>query len=175
MDEIRKQKMEDACWRLISNLEEILSRYRQLLDLVRKEKEALQHFDISTIQSINEKKEDLLTKIRFLDSTRERYATELADLVGLDSEYPRLMELAKRVPGYLADKLRLSHATLEIVLKRVQQQNEENRLLVEAGLQTLQGAIADLKSSVTGSSVYRRDKKMDSGKDVAGALRSTQV
>ena len=83
--------------RLVGNLEEMTKLYRQLLDLVRKEKQLLIEADMEKLHENNETKENLLFKIKSIDGLRMRYAAELASLVHADSENPRLLDIAKNL------------------------------------------------------------------------------
>ncbi|MGZ3747793.1 MAG: flagellar export chaperone FlgN, partial [Pseudobdellovibrionaceae bacterium] len=105
--------------RLVANLEEMTKLYRQLLDLVRKEKQLLVDANMEKLQENNEFKENLLFKIKSIDSLRMRYAAELACLVHADQENPRLLDIAKNLGGAEGDRLRVIHSALDLLVKRL--------------------------------------------------------
>jgi hypothetical protein len=175
MEEIRNTKVVEVTNRLLQNLDDLITSYRHLLESVRLERDFLADAQIEKIQQNNEVKEGLLTKIKALDSIRERYAKELANLVKLDSDYPRLLELAQKVPFELGEKLRLSHATLDLILRRLNTLNQQNQKVVETSLQTLHGALNELKDTLSPSKTYGRNKKVGHVNEGAGVLRNQKA
>lgn len=175
MDEIRNIKVAEVTNRLLQNLDDLVTAYRHLLDAVRLERDFLADSQVEKIKQNNELKEGLLVKIKALDSIRERYAKELAHLVNLEGDYPRLLELAKKVPFELGEKLRLSHATLDLILRRLQTLNQQNQRVVETSLQTLHGALNELKDTLSPSKTYGRDKKVGHVNEGAGVLRNQKA
>ena len=111
--------------KLISNLEELTKHYRQLLDLVRKEKQLLIDANIDLINESNLQKEILLNKIQELDALRVNYAHEVAEKLNISKVEARLLNLAIHLGGAQGDKLRSQHAALEMILKRLAEINKE--------------------------------------------------
>lgn len=112
---------ERAFQKLEANLEELTKIYRNLLEVVRKEKEILIRADREALEENNQIKEELLYKLRAQDSLRSRYAMDLATIVGGDVENPRLLELAQKLASLpaAADRLRTQHAALDILIRRI--------------------------------------------------------
>ncbi len=154
--------------KLTSNLDELTKNYRLLLDLLRREKDLLIGADIEKLNQCNHEKENLLYKIRTLDSARERYAKELAQLIGADVANPRLLELSKKVSSKEGDRLRTIHATLEILIKRVTELNKENEQYASSALSVLNGAMDNIKETLVGKKTYAREGKMSYGPEKAG-------
>lgn len=150
--------------KLANNLEEMVKLYRTLLDVVRKEKEFLLQADVEKLNENNQAKENLLYKIRGLDTTRERYAKEFANLIGADATAPRLSEIAKKcsLSGNVeqGEKLRNIHSTLEILIKRLSELNKENEEYAQSALQVVNGAMNNIKDTLGGKKTYARQGKM---------------
>jgi flagellar biosynthesis/type III secretory pathway chaperone len=164
---------ERAYLKLLNNLEEMVKLYRTLLDVVRKEKELLIKADIEKLNENNQAKENLLYKVRGLDTTRERYAKEFAQMVGADVSAPRLLDIAKKcsLSGHVeqGEKLRNIHSTLEILIKRLSELNKENEEYAQSALQAVNGAMNNIKDTLSGKKTYAREGKMTSaGPDKAG-------
>jgi flagellar biosynthesis/type III secretory pathway chaperone len=158
-----------AYQKLVNNLEELTKLYRQLLDIVRKEKELLLAADIAKLDENNKDKEALLYKIRTQDSARERYAKEFARLIGGDTASPRLLDLAKILHGTDEEKrLRTIHSMLEMIVSRVQSLNKENEEYAQSALGILNGAMTNVKETLAGKKTYARKGKMEYGPDRAG-------
>lgn len=170
---------EKSYQKLITNLEELTKLYRSLLDIIRKEKEILVEANIQKLDESNKAKEAVLHKIRSQDSARERYAKEFAQALGLtgnEALQPRLLELAKKVQGEAANRLRSIHATLEILVKRSSDLNRENEEYTQAALKNLNGALNNIKDTLGGKKTYSRQGTMaGAGPDKAGNFVSKET
>lgn len=164
MDEMTKKNLLN---KLVSNLEDLTKSYRQLLELLRKEKEFLTVSDLTNLGESNKNKELLLLRIKAQDTARERYARELAHAVGTDSQQPRLLEIAKVLQGDDADRLRVLHATLDLLIRRVYELNKDNELLTKNALAVLGGAMGEIKDTLAPKKTYERQGKMTKGSEQA--------
>jgi len=165
--------------KLTSSLDELIKLYRNLLDIVRKEKEALLQSQIDIIHENNKAKEGLLAKIRATDLVRERYARDLAQAVGSDAKTPRLLEIAQKMTGVGAspdaDRLRQLHSILVLLIERVAEINKANAQYAENALKTLSMALGDVKSTLGGKKVYERKGKLNEGPNRAGNFVSKEA
>lgn len=164
-----------AYQKLLISLEEMTKLYRSLLDVVRKEKDFLIAADIEKLNENNKNKETLIYKIRALDASRERLAKEVGKDLGLPMPNPRLMEIAQKVSSAEAEKLRNVHATLEIIVKRVSDLNKENEQYTQSALKNLNGAMNEIKETLSGKHVYERKGKKAYGPDQAGNFVSKEA
>lgn len=168
--------VERAFQKLEGNLEELTKIYRSLLDIVRKEKENLLKADRDALEESNKLKEDILFRLRGQDALRSRYATELASMVGADSENPRLLELAQKLAGTrAADRLRNQHAALDILIKRITDINKENEEYAKSALGTLSGALNDIKDTLSGKKTYGGKGQYKTGPQVSGNFVSKEA
>lgn len=161
--------------RLEGNLEELIKLYRVLLDTVRKEKEYLIAADGEKIAELNQSKENLLHKVRTQENIRLRYAKEAAAEVGADPEAPRLLEIAQKYGGVEGDRLRHIHSTLDLLLKRLSEINKENQQYAEKGLNTLTGALEEVKDTLTGKAGYGKSASKERGPEKTGNLVSREA
>jgi len=168
--------VERAFQKLEANLEELTKIYRSLLDIVRKEKELLLKADRDALDESNKLKEDLLFKLRAQDSLRSRYAMDLANLVGADAENPRLLELAQKLAGTpAADRLRTQHAALDMLIKRITEINKDNEEYAKSALQTLSGALGEIKDTLSGKKTYGGKGQYKQGPQVSGNFVSKEA
>ena len=168
--------VERAFHKLEANLEELTKIYRSLLDIVRKEKELLLKADRDALEESNKLKEELLFKLRAQDSLRSRYAMELATMVGADIENPRLLELAQKLAGTpAADRLRTQHAALDILIRRITEINKDNEEYAKSALNTLNGALDDIKDTVSGKKTYGGKGQYKQGPQVSGNFVSKEA
>ncbi len=161
--------------KLVHNLEEITKNYRIVLDLVRKEKELLLQADIDGLVECNQSKEILVHKLKNLDTARERIARELAAHLGVDTQQPRLLEIASKLPMESGDRLRSIHATLDMIMRRLQELNKENEQYAQSALKTVGGALEELKSTLAGKKTYVKKGTLTQSPDQAGNLVSREA
>lgn len=162
--------------KLIGNLEDLTKHYRTLLDTVRKEKDLLINTDIEKLNENNFLKEQTLFKIKSLDSLRVNYATELAQMVGADYKEPRLLEIAQRIGGQEAVRLRQMHSTLEMITKRTVELNKENAIYAESALKNVNAAMNNIKDTFMGpQKTYQKKGVVQSGPNHAGNLVSREA
>lgn len=167
--------VEKSAQKLISNLEDITKLYRQLLDVVRKEKDLLISADREKIEENNLTKESLLMKLRLADVARMRCASDLALLIGCDAENPRLLELSHKLGGDLGERLRIQHSALDMLIKRITDLNKENEEHAKTALRTLNGALNELKETISGKKTYEKKGQYKLGPQVAGNFVSKEA
>ncbi len=168
--------VERAYQKLETNLEDLTKIYRTLLETVRKEKEILVSADREALEQNNIHKEEILFKLRAQDSLRSRYAMDLASVVGADVESPRLLEIAQKLgsfPG--ADRLRVQHAALDMLIKRITEINRENESFTKSALKSLNGALDNIRETLTGKKTYERKGQYKQGNQVAGNFVSKEA
>jgi hypothetical protein len=161
--------------KLETNLEEITKLYRQVVDLLRKEKEILLSGDPEKINEATKTKEFILIRIKALDSLRTKYASDLARELNLDPEQPRLLEIAREIDGDRGVKLRGIHSALEILFKRIPELNKENEEYAQSGLKNLQGTMENLKDNLTGKKNYQRKGNLQRSSEQSGHLMSKEA
>lgn len=167
--------IERAHSKLTQNLEDLVHLYRQLLHFVRQEKEFLLEAKSEELAELNLQKDQLLQKMRLADTLRQKHAQELATLVKADVENPRLLELAQKFDGPLADRLRQLHSTLDIVIKRVVEINKENEDYAKSALNNLDGAMSNIKETLSGKKTYGVQGKMKMGPQHAGNFIKKEI
>ena len=174
---IKKLKEEDlmTAEKLISNLEDLTKNYRQLLDLVRKEKQLLIDANIDFINESNFQKEVLLTKIQELDAHRVDYASEVADKLNISKGDARLLNIANHLGGAQGDKLRSQHAALEMILKRLSEINKDNAIYAEAAVHTVSKALESIRETLMRQKTYQNKGKYQQGTDKSGHLVSKEA
>lgn len=160
---------------LVDCLEDLVKVYRSLLEVVRKEKEILVSTKLDDLNDNNRAKESLLHKSKNLEQLRIRFVQELADQVGLVELSPRLKDLAIYLDDTRAERLRNIHSVLELLLKRVQELNKQNEVLVDSALKNITGAMNSLKDNLQPKPVYQRHGEMQAQVTPGGHLVSKQV
>lgn len=167
-----KQK---AYEKLVQNLEEITKLYRLMFDCVRKEKDLLIQNNIDLLNENNLRKEDLIMKLKSVDSSRAGYAADLAAAIGASTTEPRLLELAQRMGGVEGERLRTIHSALELLTNRLVQLNKENAVYAESALKTVNSAMQNIKDTLSGPKTYQKKGAYQQGHDKSGHLVSKEA
>jgi flagellar biosynthesis/type III secretory pathway chaperone len=169
-------KAQEIYTKLCESLEGLIKAYRQLLQVVRTEKDILISADLDELTENNKTKETTLIKIRGLEHIRMRYSEEFAQELGLDPKEPRLLDFAVLLQGAEGERLRNIHSVLELLLKRVREHNQDNEVLIKSALESITGAMKAVRDSLHSKPTYERQGKVkDSGSTSAGALVSREV
>lgn len=164
-----------AIQNLLTNLEDLAKLYRRLLDVVRKERDLLVSADLAALDLNNQEKEQLIGKTKLADLLRLKLAAEAAAAVGADSASPRLLEIAAKTTGPEADRLRSLHGALETLITRVSELNRDNETYARKALDTLNGAMNDIKDSLSGKKTYGGKGHYKQGPQVSGNFVSKEA
>ena len=166
--------MLDAYKNLEAVLEDEIKVYRHLLDLVRQEKEVLVSAKIDELNENNRAKEAMILKIRGLERLREKSARDLAATVGANSESPRLLEIAFKMAEPYNGKLRSFHSTLELLIKRIKELNDNNEQLIQSSLKMVNGALGAIKDTIQPRGTYASSGEVKKN-EVAGHFVSKEI
>jgi len=175
VEQNRAEAIEKSFEKLTHNLEDLTKNYRLLLDCVRKEKDLLIATDITKLTENTLLKEQLLFKIKAIDGLRVNYATEMANALVMESNGVRLLELAQKVGGAKADRLRTLHSTLELIIKRLSELNASNAQYAQSALKTVGSAMDSLKENLMGQKTYQQKGKYQQGPEKSGHLVSKEA
>lgn len=160
---------------LVTNLEELTTLYRQLLEVVRKERDLLISADLRGLDENNALKDTLIMKVRLADQLRLKRAEEAAASVGADRQSPRLLEIARLLGGPEADRLRVLHGALETLLRRIADLNKGNEEYANSALKTLSGAMNEIKGTLSGKKTYERKGNYKLGPETTGNFVSKEA
>lgn len=160
---------------LFQTLDELVRVYRVLLETLRREREILISSHLDDLNENNRTKEAILVKVTHIEEQRIAQAQVVHTQMGLGEETPRLLEIARHLGGEAGDRLRNIHAVLEILLKRVQELNRENELLVRSALNHVTGAMKALCETLQDKSTYQRKGEVGGGSAPTGQLVSREA
>ncbi|MCB0413991.1 MAG: flagellar protein FlgN [Bdellovibrionales bacterium] len=160
---------------LKNNIHQMIKMYRELLEVVRKEKEILISADLPSLDENNKRKESLLFKLRQLEGERIKLVEDICKSEGLNKEEPRLLDLAIHFRGEEGDKLRNLHSVLVLLLNRIKNFNDQNESLVRAALESVNGAMNSIKQTLSQKPVYGGKKSAEKKQEIGAQIMSKQV
>ena len=143
--------MENVLTELHQNLQKLLTLHRQLLELLRRERDALVGADAAAIEDRAIEKQGVLDQIAFYDNERRK----LLGLVGTTARITadqltlsRVAIIAQGVQLKMGEQFRSVQQALSHIITRIEEQGAYNRELVERSLETL----AQMKRNIIGAS-----------------------
>ncbi len=156
---------------LTQSLDQLVTVYRHLLEIVRKEHEILSGAQMDRITEINEVKEKLVFKVKELDAQWQKSADQLASELKLRDLKPTLLGLAKNLNGEQAKKLEQLHSVLNMLVERIVELNKKNETLVHAALSHINGAMNSITKTLNENPTYKNSGSMEGvNKDAQGRL-----
>ena len=156
---------------LVNSLDQLVTVYRHLLDIVRKENEVLVAADVKKVPEINLAKEKLVMKVKQLDEKWQKSALELAKKLKLTDMQPTLLEIAKNFSGEDSVKLEQLHSVLNMLVGRIAEINKKNEALVQSVLSHITGAMESITTTLNENPTYgNRGSMEDVNKDAQGRL-----
>lgn len=146
---------------LVDILEEEITVYRHFLDLIRHEHEILLQSKLEELVENNRSKEAMINKLKSLERIREKRVKEIALILNVKVEAPRLLDIAASMDMKMGDKLRTIHSTMDLLIKRVKEHNTRNEVLVQSALQNIKGALENLKKTLQDKPTYQQEGQIN--------------
>lgn len=147
-------------------LQKQIGYHRQLLDLVRAERDALLTADLKAIQDCTYSKEALIEAVRTAEDARHRIVMDLAMIWKKPIKELSLQQIILIAQGEnlaKSDQLRSAFTTLTIMIERIREQNLANSRIVERSMEH----ISAMKKNVLGESSPKAQTYGTSGQRVA--------
>ncbi len=144
--------MEKQIQEIHQTLQKLIGLHRQLMDIVRLEREALIEANIKAIQDVTVAKQGLIEAIAQTEAQRLMILGSLAIAWKIPTRELSLPKIIIRVQGddlKSADQLRSSFNALTILIQRITEQNKDNQALVEKSL----AHVAEMKRNVLGEAM----------------------
>jgi hypothetical protein len=158
--------MEKTLGELYQHLQKLLTLHRQLLDLLRAEKEALVDADPGKIEELALSKQGLLDQIALVDELRRRLVASVAAAAKIPAEsvaLSRVAIIAQGIEVRLGEQFRSVQQALSHILSKVDEQGSYNRSLVEQSLERL----IQMKRNIIGSEAPKAGTYSSSGQQNA--------
>lgn len=152
---------------LYASLQKLIGLHRQLLDIVRLEREALVTADLKSIQEATHSKQVMISSIHQAESERLGTTASIAAILRKPVEELTLSKLIIQIQASdqkRAEQFRGALNALNILVKRIKEQNDDNKGFVEKSLEH----IGAMKRNVLGESVAAAATYSQKGRKVDG-------
>ncbi len=161
---------------LYRTLQDLVGVYRQLLEVIRTEHDALLEMDRKRLIEATFSKEALIFSAQKAEAKRLTLALAFANTLGIrvEDKGPTLAKIIVALQGTdlkAADQLRSLFTTLTVLLQRIDDQNKQNRKLVDQGLLHLNR----MRDQLIGSPKTQGKTYSSAGKTVAQADPSARI
>lgn len=136
--------------------EEIL--YRQLIPIEEDKTRAVIANDLESLQDIAAREHDLVDQTSAMEHKREQIAVDIATVLGKDPKTITLEQIAEALKNQPEDqrKLQIIHDRLKKTVARLQELNEQNKLLLKEAMEMVEFNMNVIRSTrmSSGSSNY---------------------
>jgi flagellar biosynthesis/type III secretory pathway chaperone len=161
--------MENTLLQIYQNLQKLTGLHRQLMDIVRVERDSLIQADIKGIESAIVTKQKLIEDIYQTETARLKLTAELA--VTWKRPYreltlPNIIIAVQGIDPKGAEQLRSVFNTLTVLIQRITAQNQDNRSLVERSL----GHVHNMKRNILGEATPRSSTYTPQGQKTNGPV-----
>lgn len=159
-------------------LRELVGHYRELLEVVRFEKEALVDADLKRIHEMTQRKEYVLEVIRQAELARITESESYFAQKRIPKEKHSLSRMVQEVQATdlkAAEELSQLAATLAILIKRIQEQNQYNQQLVVRSIVHIENMKANIMGEADQKTGTYGQKGTKQGSSVAPRFVSQEV
>jgi flagellar biosynthesis/type III secretory pathway chaperone len=167
-------RFEKPVSKIHNSLQKLVGMHRQLLDVVRAEKDALIEANLRGVQEATSAKQALIENIKNEETARQTHVLELAMILKRPISSLTLLEIAVAVQGEdpkSAEQLRSTFNALTILIKRVTDANQSNSELVNRSL----FHIREMKKNVLGDATEKSNTYTQQGTRSAAAGASRLI
>jgi flagellar biosynthesis/type III secretory pathway chaperone len=121
-----------------------------------------------------EEKEELLAQLRYLERKRQVLINQVAAQWNIPMKEIKLSTLAEKTNGPQSSRIRRLSASLNDLVPKIKQANEENRMLIQHCLSIVHGALGFFQHWIMPTDVYGASGQMSmhnhNGKLISGAV-----
>lgn len=146
---------------LVATLNEEEAVYRQLIPIEQDKTRAIIANNLEALEEITTKEHDLVDKSSALEGKRERIATDMATVLGLNPKTINLNEITEALKNQPRDKMVLQevHERLRKTVLQLQDINTQNKELLKETMDMLEFNMNVIRSTrmSSGSSNYSSD------------------
>ncbi len=128
-------------------LQNLFGQHRQLLEIVRVEREYLVQADHRSIPLLISRKQDVIEAIGQIEGQRLKLVADLASLWGksvADLTLPKLILELQSVDAKVSEQFRSTYQGLTVLIQRITEQNQDNQKLIQRSLEN----VAEMKRNV---------------------------
>jgi flagellar biosynthesis/type III secretory pathway chaperone len=123
---------------LIEQIQNLLTHHEKLLEIIKKEKEALASADLAAIQACTYQKEIELESIRIAESRRQQLSSAIEHDWGLEAGLLKISDIIERLnqSGFLNEAIELSTLVKKLVnvIEQISEMNTYNKEIIQKSL-----------------------------------------
>ncbi len=152
--------MEKTISGLVALLHEEADIFETLLEILKKENEALIHIHVETLHRLAKEKETLALKGRMCEETRRHLIDRLREELSIERETPlSFSDLVQRVPEHLQPALLQARNRLLHVAEKIVLMNSQNNALIRESLRLIESSL-NLIRQAAGNTTYEKEGKL---------------
>ncbi len=164
-----------AVEKLILCLQETKTIHQELIELLATEKEIYIRAQVQELEKLNHDKELYLQKIKLAEQLRFKIMEEVSTELSLIKVPQNISELLTRLPEEQKQKVWNLKIELESLIQTLSDTNKDNSIYANSALKTLNGAMDQVKESISGKKTYKKKGNFKEGPDQAGNFMSKEA
>lgn len=133
-----------------------MDRYRDMRDLLARERSATSPSQHRQLESLGQEKQALIDDLRQLEKRRQAVAEALAGELGLSGGAITVSRIAKRLKAPQATRLTERAAALRSLIVAVQRENRNNSRLISHYLELSHASLRLINDLVAAHSIYHK-------------------
>lgn len=146
--------MKPATTQLVEILEQECERYACLLDRLNREKDVMLGSEARKLIRLTIEKQELFAQLDRLEKQRQTVCNRIAGELQLPVKQLNLKKIAQYVGTADAKRILAIRDTLNSLIPKVQQANDESRSLMQHCLTLVQGSLSFLQHAINPPPVY---------------------
>ncbi len=151
-----------SCWEaLITVLGKEIDVYGELLDICGGEREILvKRFSAQDLLESNARKETIILKAKMIDESRMKVVARIGELLGISPDAIDLTTLIAHADKEKGAKLKELQGRLRSLLEKLNENNDENKELLDSSILYVQKSIEFISSLVSSPKGYGMDGEL---------------
>jgi flagellar biosynthesis/type III secretory pathway chaperone len=171
-------KIMDKIRPLLDDLQTILLNemdlYRELLSILKKEKDVIIELSVDEIMKCIKEKETLGLKLRMLEESRITIIKSLSDRLNIQEEDIKLSRLSEIVDEPYSSQFKRYSSDIRALIKDINEINRYNKEFIEHSLTSIRGSLALLNQLISPNLTYLQTGELECG-EYNGKVFSAKV
>ena len=161
---------------LIETLDHLVTVYRHLLDIVRREHDVLLAATLDDLSEINRSKEKMVFKIKQLENQWLAQAKAVAVNHKVPPQQVTLLQLSQALGGNHGKRLHSLRTVLNMLVHRIAEINRKNATLAQSAIAHINGAMRAISETLQENPTYRAGGEIREDHEVtAGRLLAKEA
>jgi len=139
---------------LLDLLKQEMEQYRKLLDLLKRERNAMIRLSLEEIEGCYKLKETIILKLRIMEESRLVLIDKIAGHLKISKEGITLLKISDIVKSPFSEEFKRCRKNLSCLIHDIAQMNRKNKVFIEDSLECINGHLTLLNDLINPNPVY---------------------